>query len=125
MVFFPEASDFIGNPTEEALELSHPIEPPGPFLAGICSQAKELGVWCSVGIHEKSPFPDRLYNTHVVVNDEGSIVDAYRKIHLFDVDILNGPRLLESKNTLAGDRVVDPVPTPVGKVGLAICYDLR
>jgi len=51
-VFFPEASDFIGNPTAEALELSHPL-PSGPFLEGMCAEAKQLGIWCSVGIHEK------------------------------------------------------------------------
>ncbi|KAI8350425.1 nitrilase [Mortierella sp. GBAus27b] len=124
MVFFPEASDFIGNPTSEALELSHPL-PSGQFLEGICAEAKQLGIWCSVGIHEKSPFPGRLYNTHVLINDQGSVVESYRKIHLFDVDIANGPRLMESQNTAAGDRIVPPVSTPVGKVGLGICYDLR
>ncbi|KAF9116361.1 Carbon-nitrogen hydrolase [Mortierella sp. AM989] len=124
MIFFPEASDFIGNPSSEALTLSHPLNS-GPFLEGLCAAAKQLGIWCSVGIHEQSPFPDRLYNTHVLINDQGSIVESYRKIHLFDVDIYNGPQLMESQNTVAGSKLVAPVSTPVGKVGLGICYDLR
>ncbi|KAF9170561.1 Nitrilase [Mortierella sp. AD010] len=119
-----EASDFIGNPSEEALTLAHPLNS-GPFLQGICAEAKRLGIWCAVGVHEKSPFPGKLYNTHVVINDQGSIIESYRKIHLFDVDIPNGPRLMESQNTVAGDKLVAPVSTPVGKVGLGICYDLR
>ncbi|ORZ23726.1 carbon-nitrogen hydrolase [Lobosporangium transversale] len=125
MIFFPEASDFLGNAGEEAIKLSHPLTDPGPFLEGVCAEAKQLGMWCSIGIHEQSPFPDRLYNTHVLINDQGSIVSSYRKLHLFDVDIQNGPQLLESKSTVAGDRLIPPVQTPAGKVGLGICYDLR
>ncbi|KAG0295383.1 Carbon-nitrogen hydrolase [Linnemannia gamsii] len=130
LVFFPEASDFIGNPPEEALTLVSPIndstkEVDGEFLKGICKEAKELGIGCSIGVHEQSPFKDRLYNTHVLINAQGEITSTYRKIHLFDVDIANGPRLMESSNTVAGDRIVPPVSTPIGKIGLGICYDLR
>ncbi|KAF9080553.1 Nitrilase [Mortierella sp. AD031] len=124
VVFFPEASDFIGNPPEEALTLAHPLVS-SPFLRGLCDEAKQLGIGCSVGVHEQSPIQGRLYNTHVLINDQGSIIESYRKIHLFDVDIAQGPRLMESNNTLAGDRIVPPVSTPVGKIGLGICYDLR
>jgi predicted amidohydrolase len=52
-------------------------------------------------------------------------VDHYRKIHLFDVDIKNGPQLMESRHTVAGDKIATPIPTPVGQIGLGICYDLR
>lgn len=62
LVFFPEASDFIGNPPEEALTLASPIgakegegevEVEGQFLKGLCKEAKELGIGCSVGVHEQ------------------------------------------------------------------------
>lgn len=159
MIFLPEASDFIGNPSEEAMTLSHPVNgtDTGPFLTGLCAQAKQLGIWCSVGIHEKvifrfcylicsqfdmilamflnalmlfvrfrqSPCSGKLYNTHVLINHRGDIVEAYRKIHLFDVNIANGPILMESNNTVPGTQLVAPVPTPAGRVGLGICYDLR
>ncbi|KAF9337335.1 Carbon-nitrogen hydrolase [Podila minutissima] len=127
MIFLPEASDFIGNPSEEAMTLSHPVigTDTGPFLTGLCAQAKQLGIWCSVGIHEKSPRSGKLYNTHVLINHRGDIVEAYRKIHLFDVNIANGPILMESNNTVPGTQLVAPVPTPAGRVGLGICYDLR
>ncbi|KAG0332080.1 Carbon-nitrogen hydrolase [Podila horticola] len=127
MIFFPEASDFIANPSEEALALSHPVNgpDPGPFLTGLCAHAKQLGIWCSVGIHEKSSHLGKLYNTHVLINNHGNIVESYRKIHLFDVNIANGPILMESNNTAPGTQLVAPVPTPVGRVGLGICYDLR
>ncbi|KAF9154938.1 Nitrilase, partial [Linnemannia schmuckeri] len=72
-----------------------------------------------------SPSKGRLYNTHVLISSQGLITQTYRKIHLFDVDIAQGPRLMESNSTVAGDRVVPPVSTPIGKIGLGICYDLR
>ncbi|KAF9210509.1 Nitrilase [Podila verticillata] len=73
----------------------------------------------------KSPYQGKLYNTHVLINHHGDIVSSYRKIHLFDVNIANGPILMESNNTVSGTQLVAPVPTPAGRVGLGICYDLR
>ena len=49
----------------------------------------------------------------------------YQKIHTFDVNIKGGAMLMESKSTQPGRRIVPPFPTELGKVGLAICYDLR
>ena len=54
------------------------------------------------------------------MNDSGSIVAVYRKIHLFDIDVKDGPRLKESDTCIPGNQIVPPVPTPVGNVGLAI-----
>lgn len=61
LVFFPEASDFIGNPPEEALILASPIndstkEVEGEFLKGICKEARNLGIGCSIGVHEQVCF---------------------------------------------------------------------
>ncbi len=59
-----------------------------------------------------------------MINAKGELVDVYRKIHPFDVDIPGGPRLLESKATIGGQKLVVS-DTPIGQVGLTICYDLR
>ena len=66
------------------------------------------------------PDDKRLYNSHVMVDDNGAITAVYRKIHLFDIDVKDGPKLKESDSTISGDQIVPPVPTPVGNVGLAI-----
>ena len=66
------------------------------------------------------PDDKRVHNSHVIVNDSGDIVEVYRKIHLFDVDIKDGPRLKENEGAIPGDKIAPPVPTPVGNVGLAI-----
>ena len=66
------------------------------------------------------PDDKRVHNSHVLVDDHGSIAAVYRKIHLFDIDVKDGPQLKESDGTIPGDQIVPPVPTPVGNVGLAI-----
>lgn len=63
--------------------------------------------------------------SHIIINDNGDIVSVYRKAHLFNLDIPGVVRLVESEFSNPGDRVNVPVETPVGKVGQAICYDLR
>jgi predicted amidohydrolase len=45
------------------------------------------------------------YNTHVVVNPAGELAASYRKVHLFDVDVPQGPVLMESRTTAPGDQV--------------------
>ncbi|KAF4111583.1 hypothetical protein G5714_008614 [Onychostoma macrolepis] len=56
----------------------------------------------------------------------GELVSVYRKAHLFDVELTSkGVSLKESAFTIPGPRLVPPVQTPIGKVGLGVCYDLR
>ncbi|XP_022795314.1 nitrilase homolog 1-like [Stylophora pistillata] len=125
VVFLPECFDYVGENSEQSLSMAEPLE--STRMQSLCELAKELGVWLSLGgYHEKGPPDDkRLRNSHVIVNDHGSIVAVYRKIHLFDIDVKDGPRLKESDTCIPGDQIVPPVPTPVGNVGLAICYDVR
>ncbi|VDO80281.1 unnamed protein product [Soboliphyme baturini] len=49
----------------------------------------------------------------------------YHKLHLFDVDISDEVRLRESDWVVPGRRIVEPVVTPIGKLGITTCYDLR
>jgi predicted amidohydrolase len=66
----------------------------------------------------------RPYNTCVAFDPTGAIIGRYRKIHLFDVDIPNQVTVRESDTRVGGsDTVV--VPTELGQLGLALCYDLR
>jgi predicted amidohydrolase len=67
---------------------------------------------------------EKVYNTHIVLDDKGDIKALYRKIHLFDVNIPNGPVLQESKYTAPGSEVV-VIDSPIGRLGLSTCYDLR
>ena len=67
---------------------------------------------------------ERINNTAVLINPEGTISAIYRKMHLFDVDVPGGKRFRESDTVEPGAEVV-VAPTPWGGLGLSICYDLR
>ena len=124
MIFMPETSDFITSSREQTLANAHSLTD-SPFLAAIREAAKSSKISVSVGVHEAGTLPNRTFNTHVIVDQSGEVKAAYRKLHLFDIDVKGGPRLMESDIYQKGDAIIPPVETPVGKVGLSICYDLR
>lgn len=102
---------------------------PGPITKAITAAARDHGVWIVAGgMPEASGDAARPYNTSLLVSPEGRVVARYRKIHLFDVDLPDGTRLLESGATTAGSEpVVSEIALGTAKVGLGmtICYDLR
>ena len=71
---------------------------------------------------ERSPLS---YNSCFVIDKTGQLCGRYRKIHLFDIDIENGPRHKESDYLAPGKDIVACDLPPLGKIGLTICYDLR
>ncbi|XP_068612196.1 deaminated glutathione amidase [Brachionichthys hirsutus] len=128
MVFLPECFDFVGSSPEETLSLSESLT--GDTISQYSHLARKLEVWLSLGgFHERGPDWEsdrRAYNTHVIIDDKGGIVSVYRKSHLFDVELPEkGVSLNESSVIIPGPSLVPPVQTPVGKIGLGICYDLR
>ncbi|XP_030017447.1 deaminated glutathione amidase isoform X2 [Sphaeramia orbicularis] len=128
MVFLPEGFDYIGSSREETLSLSQDLE--GDTVSRYKELARRLDVWLSLGgFHERGQNWEsdrRIYNSHIIINNTGDIVSVYRKAHLFDVELTDkGVSLKESAFTIPGPSLVPPVQTPIGKVGLGICYDLR
>ncbi|HZL33429.1 MAG TPA: carbon-nitrogen hydrolase family protein [Verrucomicrobiae bacterium] len=97
---------------------------PGPFSDAFAAVARARGVWILAGSLAESGPAERPYNTSILIDPTGTIVATYRKIHLFDVAIQNGPLDRESDRVTAGDRAV--VADIEGtRLGLSICYDLR
>ncbi len=87
--------------------------------------ARELGKYLLLGsVPEGIGRRRRIYNTSLLVGPTGRILASYRKMHLFDIDIPGGVTLKESSSVAAGDEPVT-VRTPLGVLGLSICYDLR
>lgn len=98
---------------------------PGPITEQWSAFAKEHSVWLLAGsVLEASDNPERVYNTSILFDDSGNIVGKYRKIHLFDVDIPGGVTVQESSIYKPG-KTPFYYPTPFGKIGVGICYDLR
>ena len=126
MIFFPECFAFIGDGKIKSKDIADKsINPIGPLLKKYLSLALKYNKWISFGgfpiFNEKQ---NKVSNTHIIVNNKGEIVEYYDKIHLFDVDIPNGMRIKESSWTIPGDKI-KICESPIGCLGLSICYDLR
>lgn len=121
LIATPECTNYLG-PHDRKVEQAEPLE--GPTVERYGAIARELGVWLLIGsVNEKADDPDRCYNTTVLLSPAGAVLGAYRKVHLFDVD-LPEVRFFESDTTVAGSAPT-VVSTDLGEIGLSICYDLR
>lgn len=103
----------------------------GPIQEFLAEQARKNKVWIIAGtipLHLQSKHPDygkKTYTSCLVYNDSGERVSRYDKVHLFDVYLdATKETYKESETIVAGNEAV-VVDTPFGKVGLAICYDVR
>jgi predicted amidohydrolase len=122
LVGLPENFPFMG-PEADRIAGAETLE--GPSIATMRQLAREKKIFILAGsFQEKVPDPRKTGNTSVLVGDDGSVLAVYRKIHLFDVAIPDGARYAESETV---ERGTSPVvaETPLGKLGLTICYDLR
>ena len=92
----------------------------------LSAQAAKHNVWLVGGtIPIQSNEANKVYATCLLFNNQGEVVSRYDKIHLFDVTLEeNDESYTESETTTPGDEVV-VTETPFGRLGLAICYDLR
>lgn len=91
------------------------------ILDGLRTIAKESGIWISGGgMHVLGAPPDeetgnqRVYNTHVILDNYGKVQAIYRKVHLFDVSIPGKVSLRESATTAPGKELV-VCNSPIGK----------
>ena len=122
LVGLPENFSWMG-PEAERAEAAETLE--GPTLSRLAEVARERGVTLLAGsILERGAPGGRLYNTTVVFGPDGARQAVYRKIHLFDVDVGDGTPYRESAAVAPGEDVV-VTDTPLGRLGLSICYDLR
>ena len=119
LVALPEYAGYLGRPTPE---VAAPLGE-GRLEVMLGALARELGVWIVGGtVAERDD--DRVYDTVPLLAPDGEVVARYRKIHLFDVDLPGQPPFRESATFTPGHELVTH-ETPVGRLGLAICYDLR
>ena len=97
----------------------------GEVVGSMSALARELSITLLLGsIPEAIEGSEKTYNTSVLLGPDGGVLAVYRKIHLFDVEVPGVVELKESKAVEAGGEVV-VAKTPVGTVGLTVCYDLR
>ena len=95
-------------------------------LTILCEAAKEHNIWVHAGSLPLSAEQGdgRRVNRSLLIDNDGRIIARYDKIHLFDVDLSTGESWRESSAYMGGSRPV-VAETPLGKMGLTICYDIR
>ena len=97
----------------------------GPIQDFLANIAREHAVWIVAGtIPLVSEDPAKIRAACLVYNSEGLVVARYDKIHLFDVAVSETEVYRESATTQPGHDIV-VVDTPIGQLGLAVCYDIR
>jgi len=128
LVCTPENTNYLGSQFHK-VELAESLE--GPSATRLRKLADELSIHLLVGgLAEQRKEadgtldPHRCYNTSVLYGDNGDELAVYRKMHLFDVDVPGGLTIKESDSIAAGDDVV-VAETPLGRIGMTICYDVR
>lgn len=151
VLFLPEASDYLAQNASHSYRLSQQterllIEPLRREISSIYMEAtrarasaseetsegsgsdESSGLFVSIGIHAPDPL-GKTINKLLWIDNKGQIVHSYDKLHLFDVNIKNGPILKESNSVIKGEKILPPFPVSEYyhqfKVGFSICYDIR
>ena len=124
MLFTPEMSGLLDSNRERAGAVVR-SEAKDQVLAAVRLAAKAHKVWVHLGSLALREGGGRLVNRGFVIDATGAIAARYDKMHLFDVDLPTGESWRESAVYAAGEDAVVVRGTPVGMLGLTICYDLR
>jgi predicted amidohydrolase len=125
MVVLPENFAIMGTSESDKVKIAEEFGN-GPLQNYLKDQAIKHNIWLVGGtIPICSREPGKVYAACLLFNPQGELVARYDKIHLFDVTIeASNESYTESQTIAGGDKVV-VVDTPFGRLGLAVCYDLR
>ena len=124
MLFTPEMSGLLDRDTERARKNVRPMEE-DDVLAACREAAQRHSIWLHLGSLAVAAENGKFANRGFVIDSGGEIRASYDKIHLFDVDLPTGESWRESAVYEGGSKAVVVEGTPVGRLGLTICYDLR
>lgn len=122
MLFTPEMSGLLDSNRERARQHIVPEEA-NPVLQAVCQAARDAGIWVHLGSLAVDA-GDRWANRGFLIDGAGDIRARYDKLHLFDVDLPTGESWRESNAYAPGAGSI-VAETPMGMLGLSICYDIR
>jgi len=123
LVVLPENFAFMGRQEEDKLAISESFGA-GKIQDVVAELAKQFKLWIIAGTISLLGTGSRVRASCLVYDDAGMCVARYDKIHLFDVDVSGQEVYRESSAVEPGHELV-VVETPIGRVGLSVCYDLR
>ena len=137
IICFPEFQMSFSPPSQSSKELFSISESlNGNFVKQLKKSAKDNNIFIVGSIYEHTNLITtntkqekaskinknsyRVYDTVVLINEQGKLISYYRKLHLYDA-----LGFKESTKLLAGNKLFSPVTSPLGKLGTLVCYDLR
>lgn len=126
LVVLPENFAIMGIDEKDKVAIRE-VEGAGPIQSFLVEQTKKHDVWIIGGtVPLECADPNKILAACLVYDNNGKCVARYDKIHLFDVDLVDqGESYNESETIEYGKPVLKVIDTPFGKIGLAVCYDLR
>lgn len=126
MVVLPENFAIMGTSELDKVNIAEEFDDNGLLQKFLRNQAIKNKIWLVGGtIPIRSSQPGKVYAACLLYNPDGELVARYDKIHLFDVTLGdNDESYTESDTIVPGDSIV-VVDSPFGRLGLAVCYDLR
>ena len=123
LIALPEVVAMIEPDRRRLVEIAVPLDD-HPGLHAFRDLARETGAWLLVGSLTVAAEDGRVANRSVLLDEAGAVVASYDKIHMFDVDLPGGERYRESDTYRPGAET-RVAPTPWGKLGMTVCYDVR
>ncbi|MEE9303545.1 MAG: carbon-nitrogen hydrolase family protein [Thiotrichaceae bacterium] len=125
MAVLPETFAIMGNQPMDTVKVAEQAGN-GPIQSFMSQCAKENKIWIVAGtIPIQSSDPAKCYAASIMYDDNGKQVARYDKRHLFDVEISEAKETYTESDTIAAGENLVVVDTPFGKIGMAVCYDLR
>lgn len=123
LILTPEGTNLLQKDRARLLPMLRSLED-DLVVRGLRDLALELGVWIDIGSALMLREDGKAANRQALIDPSGAIVATYDKLHMFDVDLPTGETARESATYEPGTRAV-VVETPLGVLGLSICYDMR
>lgn len=125
LALLPENFAFMGAADRDKLGVAE-SEGSGRIQSFLAGAAMRHDLWVIAGsVPLRSARPDRAFGASLVYDPAGRLCARYRKIHLFDVDVPGRRESYRESATTARGNTAVSVPTPIGRIGLTICYDVR
>lgn len=125
LIVLPENFAQMGSKESDKLKIQEqPGE--GPLQSFLAEQAKQHGIWLVGGaIPIATDDPGKVFASSLLFDDQGEQVARYDKVHLFDVHLSESNENYNESETIKSGHDVMVAETPFGKLGMAVCYDLR
>lgn len=124
LIVLPENFALMGKTESDKLTASEALGN-GRIQDFLSTQAKQHRIWIVGGTIPIKSSHQKVYNTCLVYNDQGQQVACYHKIHLFDAQVKPGIEVYEESKTIEAGKEIVVLDTPIGRLGLAVCYDIR